>query len=84
MDPELTLFHVVQGGAVHTPDSKERPVMKFLKDENAETDVLPLVNNFDPTKNQWVSNIEPFLTSPEAHANFRREAATLLASDNYK
>ena len=58
--------------------------MKFLKDENAETEVLPLVNNFDPTKNQWISNIEPFLNSPEAHANFRQQAATLLASENYK
>ena len=84
VDPELKLFHVVQGPVVHSPDSKERPVMKFLKDENAETEVLPLVNNFDPTTNQWISNIEPFLNSPVARAGFIREAAAFLGSDNYK
>ena len=84
VSPELTLFSVVQGGVVHSPDSKERPVMKFLKDENAETEVLPLVNNFDPTRNQWISNIDPFLTSPDARAAFRQQIELFLASDRYK
>ncbi len=84
VDAELKLFNVVQGPVVHSPDSKERPVMKFLKDENAETEVLPLVNNFDPTKNQWIANLDPFLNSPEARADFIRQATAFLASDHYK
>jgi cellulose synthase/poly-beta-1,6-N-acetylglucosamine synthase-like glycosyltransferase/spore germination protein YaaH/peptidoglycan/xylan/chitin deacetylase (PgdA/CDA1 family) len=84
VSPELTLYDVVKNGVVHTPDSKERPVMKFLKDENAETEVLPLVNNFNPTTNQWIANIEPFLNRPDARASFRRDVAQFLASDNYK
>ncbi len=84
VDPQLKLFDVIHGPAVYSPDDKERPVMKFLKDENAETEVLPLINNFDPTRNQWVSNIDPFLNSAEARAAFRQQVAQFLSSDNYK
>ncbi len=84
VDPQLKLFDIVQGSGVRSPDDKERPVMKFLKEENADTEVLPLVNNFDPTTNQWISNIDPFLNDPEARANFRRQAQEFLASDRYK
>ncbi len=84
VSPELTLYDVVKNGVVHSPDSKERPVMKFLKDENAETEVLPLVNNFDPTTNQWVANLEAFFNNPQARASFRYEIAQLLSSDKYK
>ena len=84
VSPDLKLFEVVQGNSVHSPDDKERAIMPFLKSENAETEVLPLVNNFDPTRNEWIKNIDPFLNSPEAHASFRRQVALFLSSDHYK
>ncbi|MGI9103146.1 MAG: glycosyltransferase [Terriglobales bacterium] len=82
---ENKLFNVIQGEGVRSPDDVEdRKVMPFLKEAKAETEVLPLVNNFDPTRNQWVENIGPFLNSPEARANFRAQVSRFLASDNYK
>ncbi len=78
---ENRLFPVVEGKTVHAADDK---VMPFLKQEKAETEVMPLVNNFDPTKNQWVEHIDAFLSSPDARANFRRDMDKFLASDNYK
>jgi cellulose synthase/poly-beta-1,6-N-acetylglucosamine synthase-like glycosyltransferase/spore germination protein YaaH/peptidoglycan/xylan/chitin deacetylase (PgdA/CDA1 family) len=79
--PENHLFPLVEGGVVHAADDK---VMTFLKQEKAETEVMPLVNNFDPTKNQWIEHIDAFLNSAEARASFRRDMAKFLASDNYK
>src|SRR3974377_224824 len=50
---------------------KPRPVddkvMPFLKSEKAQTEVLPLVNNFDPVLNQWQPDgTAEFLASPAA------------------
>src|SRR4029077_1160265 len=59
------LFEVVQGSTVHPPDDKH-PVMSFLKEEKAQTEVFPLVNNFDPTSNQWLTSIGDLLNSPAA------------------
>ena len=81
LTPENKLFPVVEGGTVHAVDDK---VMTFLKQEKAETEVMPLVNNFDPTKNQWVEHIDAFLNDPAARATFRRDMDKFLSSDNYK
>ena len=75
------LFPVVANGKARPVDEK---VMTFLKQENAQTDVLPLVNNFDPTTNQWVTAIDGFLDNPAARARFRSDMATFLGGDNYK
>jgi cellulose synthase/poly-beta-1,6-N-acetylglucosamine synthase-like glycosyltransferase/peptidoglycan/xylan/chitin deacetylase (PgdA/CDA1 family)/spore germination protein YaaH len=81
ISPDNVLFPVVEKGVAHPVDPK---VMTFLKQENAQTDVMPLVNNFDPTKNQWVENIDGFFNDPAARARFRSDMATFLASDRYK
>lgn len=73
-------FDVVQGGHVQPPDSK---VMAFLQAEKAETEVLPLVNNFDPTTDQWM-DMRALLADPVARLNFRRQLEAFLASDQYK
>ena len=78
---ENRLFPVVEGNIVHVADDK---VMTFLKQEKAETEVMPLVNNFDPTKNQWIEHIDTFLNNPAARANFRRDMDKFISSDNYK
>ena len=82
IDPSNQLTDLV------APDGKVRPVddkvMPFLKQENAETEVLPLVNNFDPTTNEWKTDIAGFLNSEAGRTNFRRQIATFLASDHYR
>ena len=58
--------------------------MSFLKGENAQTEVLPLVNNFDPITNEWRPELTaPFMNDPAARARFRKELSTFLASDKY-
>jgi cellulose synthase/poly-beta-1,6-N-acetylglucosamine synthase-like glycosyltransferase/peptidoglycan/xylan/chitin deacetylase (PgdA/CDA1 family) len=68
---------------------KPRPVddkvMPFLKGEKAQTEVLPLVNNFDPITNEWRPEITAqFLANPVARQRFRNELITFLATDQYK
>ena len=68
---------------------KPRPVddkvMPFLKGEKAQTEVLPLVNNFDPISNEWRPEVTAqFLADPAARQRFRSELMTFLATDQYK
>ena len=68
---------------------KPRPVddkvMSFLKGEKAQTDVLPLVNNFDPITNEWRPELTAqFMANPVARQRFRNELMTFLATDQYK
>src|SRR5579872_4779460 len=80
--PENQLFDVVQGSVVHAPDA-EHPVMQFLKQQRAQTEVFPLVNNYDPIANQWLTSIGDLLNDPDARALLRQNLMTFLASDNY-
>jgi len=73
-------FDLVEGSKVHAPDEK---VMPFLKSEKAQTQVFPLVNNYDPTRSMWMSNIGDFLANPAGRQNFRRQMSQLMSSDNY-
>ena len=79
-DPETnTMFDVVQGQTVHPVDDK---VMPFLKAEDTDMEVFPVVQNFDGT--DFVPGVADFLMNPEARAKFRREIGIYLASDHYR
>ena len=75
-----TFFDVVQNGKVQPVDDQ---VMPFLKEAKAETEVFPLVNNFQPITNEWL-DISKFLMDPAARANFRQQVLLFLASDKYR
>ena len=81
VDEKNKLFPVLAGGLVRPVDDK---VMPFLKAENAELEVFPLINNFDPIRNVWVSEVAGLFNSPGARAAFRGELAAFLASDRYR
>ncbi|MGA2203222.1 MAG: glycosyltransferase [Terriglobales bacterium] len=74
-----TMFDVVHGQKVRTVDDK---VMTFLKAEDTDMEVFPVVQNFDGI--DFVPGIGDFLNNPEAHAKFRREIGIYLASDHYR
>jgi cellulose synthase/poly-beta-1,6-N-acetylglucosamine synthase-like glycosyltransferase/spore germination protein YaaH/peptidoglycan/xylan/chitin deacetylase (PgdA/CDA1 family) len=77
-----TLFPAIgPNGKAETVDQK---LMPLLKKENAQTDVFPLVNNFDPITNVWREDVGRFLRDPKGRARFRREVGIFLASDRYK
>jgi cellulose synthase/poly-beta-1,6-N-acetylglucosamine synthase-like glycosyltransferase/spore germination protein YaaH/peptidoglycan/xylan/chitin deacetylase (PgdA/CDA1 family) len=73
------MFDVVQGHTARPVDDK---VMPFLKAEDTDMEVFPVVQNFDGT--DFVPGIGDFLNSPEARANFRHEIGMFLASDHYR
>ncbi len=80
VDPETNaMFDVIQGDKVHPVDDK---VMPFLKAEDTDMEVFPVVQNFDGT--DFVPNVADFLNDPEARAKFRREIALFLATDHYR
>jgi cellulose synthase/poly-beta-1,6-N-acetylglucosamine synthase-like glycosyltransferase/spore germination protein YaaH/peptidoglycan/xylan/chitin deacetylase (PgdA/CDA1 family) len=73
-----TMFDVVNGQTVRPVDDR---VMPFLKSENTEMEVFPMVQNFDGT--DFIPGIGAFLNDPEARARFRREVGLFLASGHY-
>jgi peptidoglycan-N-acetylglucosamine deacetylase len=80
VDPETNaMFDVIHGNTVHPVDNR---VMSFLKAEDTDMEVFPVVQNFDGT--DFVPGILDFLNSPQAHANFRREIGLFLATDHYR
>ena len=76
------LYNVIdKNGRPRVVDDK---LMPYLKAEKAETEVFPMVNNFDPVASVWKENIGSFLSDPGARARFRRQLTTFLASDKYR
>ncbi|MGA9790723.1 MAG: polysaccharide deacetylase family protein, partial [Terriglobales bacterium] len=73
------MFDVIQGNKVHPVDDK---VMPFLKAEDTDMEVFPVVQNFDGT--DFVPNVADFLNDPDARARFRREIALFLATDHFR
>ncbi len=78
-----TLYDVMdETGKAHLVDEK---VMAYLKSEKAQTEVFPLVNNFDPVVNKWNPDLTAkFMADPAARQRFRHELMTFLATDQYK
>jgi cellulose synthase/poly-beta-1,6-N-acetylglucosamine synthase-like glycosyltransferase/peptidoglycan/xylan/chitin deacetylase (PgdA/CDA1 family) len=81
VDAKNKLFPVLANGSVRPVDDK---VMPFLKSENAELEVFPLVNNFDPIRDVWMAEVGGMFTRPGRRAVFRGEVASLLSSDRYR
>src|SRR4051812_773549 len=75
------LFDVVAGGQARTVDDR---VMKLLAEEKAESEVFPLVNNFDPVAKRWISELAPFFNDERARGEFRRQTIAFLATDKYR
>ena len=75
------LYTVIENGTVRPVDTK---VMPFLASEKAETEVLPMVNNYDPIHNRWMAGISQMLNDPAGRAHFRQQIAQFLATDKYR
>ncbi|HTK95925.1 MAG TPA: polysaccharide deacetylase family protein, partial [Terriglobales bacterium] len=75
------LFDVVAGG--QPPRSVDDQVMKLLRDEKADTEVFPMVNNYDPVAKRWITDLDAFFNNPAARANFRQQVMKFLSSDKY-
>src|SRR4029077_4569661 len=65
----------------HSTDDR---VMPFLRAEKAEVEVFPLINNFDPVRKEWLTNIGTFLNDSAARQAFRSQLLLFLSSDHFK
>jgi cellulose synthase/poly-beta-1,6-N-acetylglucosamine synthase-like glycosyltransferase/spore germination protein YaaH/peptidoglycan/xylan/chitin deacetylase (PgdA/CDA1 family) len=78
-DQTNKFFDVVQNDHARSVDDR---VMPFLKSENINMEVFPMINNFDGAN--WVGDITDFLNNPDARALFRRQVGIFLSSDHYR
>ena len=71
-------FDIVHGSSLRPVDDK---VMPFLKTEDTDMEVFPMVNNFDGAN--WV-DITKFLNDSDARQLFRQQISAFLATDRYR
>jgi len=73
-------FEVVNGSNIHAVDHEGR-VAHAIKEANEDTEVFPLVNNFDPVRNEFMSGIGDFLTNADSRANFIQQVEKFLEAN---
>jgi cellulose synthase/poly-beta-1,6-N-acetylglucosamine synthase-like glycosyltransferase/peptidoglycan/xylan/chitin deacetylase (PgdA/CDA1 family)/spore germination protein YaaH len=74
-------FPVVDNAGVHAVDHEGR-VAHAIKAAGEDTEVFPLVNNFDPVTNEFLPNIGDFLGNPAARAHFIQQIDQFLAGSH--
>ena len=78
--PSNRPYAVVDREGVHQVD-REGKVARTIATNHVNLDVFPLVNNYDPIKNGFMSGVSEFLNSDAARANFVRQIDTFLAAN---
>jgi cellulose synthase/poly-beta-1,6-N-acetylglucosamine synthase-like glycosyltransferase/peptidoglycan/xylan/chitin deacetylase (PgdA/CDA1 family)/spore germination protein YaaH len=76
-------FDVVDEAGVHSVDHEHKVAITIAKAgaDATPTEIFPLVNNYDPTKNAYLPTIGDFLTDPQARANFIQQTDKFLAAN---
>jgi len=73
-------FAVVDAAGVHGVDH-ERRVAHTIAAAGEDTEVFPLVNNYDPTKGVFLPSIGDFLSSAASRAHFVQQIDQFLAAN---
>ncbi len=73
-------FPVVDAAGVHGVD-QENKVVKTIAASKEDTEIFPLVNNFNPLTNAFSDAVGPFLNSASARATFISQLDALLAAN---
>ncbi len=77
-------FAVVDAAGVHGVDH-ERRVAHTIAAANEDTEIFPLVNNYDPTKGIFLPSIGDFFSNPASRAHFVQQIDQFLAANpNYR
>ena len=71
-------YSVVDRNGVHSVD-RENKVARAISDAHEDTEIFPLVNNFDPVKGDFVPDVAAFLSSDTARAHFIQQVDAFLA-----
>ena len=73
-------FNVVDKAGVHSVD-QENKIARAIADNHVDTEVFPLVNNYDVLGNKFSSAVGPFLASDSARAHFQDQIDQFLAAN---
>jgi len=75
---------VIQGNAIHDPDDLGK-VKNEIQRQHADTEIFPLLNNFNPHTQDWDSGVGDVLRDSGKSAAFRQQIIRfLLASPAYR
>jgi peptidoglycan-N-acetylglucosamine deacetylase len=75
-----TPFAVVDNGGVHGVD-RENKVVKVITDAKEDTEIFPMVNNYNPKEGIFEDSVGQFLLDTNARANFVRQVDAFLAAN---
>jgi len=75
-----TPFAVIDNTGVHGVDP-ENKVVKVLTAAREDTEIFPMVNNYNPHDGVFEDNVAQFLTDPAARANFLHQVDRFLAAN---
>jgi cellulose synthase/poly-beta-1,6-N-acetylglucosamine synthase-like glycosyltransferase/peptidoglycan/xylan/chitin deacetylase (PgdA/CDA1 family)/spore germination protein YaaH len=75
-------FAVVDKAGVHGVDH-ENKVVRAITSAREDTEVFPMVNNFNPAKGYFDSSVGAFLANADARANFVGQVDRFLAANTF-
>ncbi len=73
-------FAVVDSAGVHGVD-RQNKILHTIQAAREDTEIFPMVNNYSPTAGVFEPNVEQFLLSPSARANFVHQVDQFLATN---
>ena len=73
-------FTVVDGSTVHDVDHEDR-VIKTITKARADTEIFPLINDYDASHGSFMPNFGDFLTNSESRAIFIHKVDLFLAAN---
>ncbi len=74
-------FDVVDRAGVHPVDI-ENKVQRTIAESGANTEIFPLVNNYDTVRNAFMPEVGVFLQDPAARQRFQDQVVRFLASNS--
>lgn len=77
---ENRTFDVVDKDGVHGVDNQNR-VARLIAENHEDTELFPLVNNFDPLRGEFVSSVGQFLNDPAARSKFLSQTAAFFRAN---
>jgi peptidoglycan-N-acetylglucosamine deacetylase len=75
-----TPFAVVDSTGVHGVD-RQNKILHAIQAAREDTEIFPMVNNYSPTAGAFNPNVEQFLLSASARANFVHQVDQFLATN---
>jgi cellulose synthase/poly-beta-1,6-N-acetylglucosamine synthase-like glycosyltransferase/peptidoglycan/xylan/chitin deacetylase (PgdA/CDA1 family)/spore germination protein YaaH len=79
-DSSNRAFAVVDKAGVHGVD-RENKIRRTIQAAKEDTEIFPMVNNYDPSNQAFEDNVGAFLLSPNARTNFLHQIDQFLAAN---